>query len=480
MLSLVIYLDDNVWTVAVGIATSSGPRLESMVQLQSPVDHSLLESPDRIGRWLRTELNQHGMGAKECVLILPRRQTSVRVTELPNDNPRETQALAMMHLEGELGIDPDNVTFDCAALPPSQDGRPQTAIATMDKSLGDALKQVTQRAHLKLRRMTTTDEAIARYAQQRQPAAADKSYECLHTLALCEYGDRTEIISILDNRVCQTTTICHECDSQSVRLVSGGVARHLSGYTNPETPPTECVFITDRESTELVNSIRDRFSVTPVPLAVEAEITPPENVHAGESAACLGGLLLSNDRHADVFDFTRTKQRVGPSLRYAAVGIAIGFIAFVGGVMGWMAHQDALTALDREMASLQTVQQLLEKRLKDEQITLSQLKTLQSWREKDVTWLHVLGELEKEFPDENRVYFSSVVMNSETNGHPANVRVTAHAKSTEDVESLNQKLLNLAPRLLFIPQEVRPNAGDKEYSTRFKFGLQVPHQRRSD
>ena len=463
--------------------TSDRVRVRQSFGLEWPAD--LDRAGPTAGEWLRQELAQRGVRARQTVVSLPRDAFVVRQLGVPNVPDDQLASVVQLQAETKTSSPMERLVLDFLPLPHmSPDGSRQVLMVTMARERFEQIRDTVVAAGLELISIGIRPVAIAELvARAEHRMGADSSAT---TLMVVRAGRRLEVSlmrshCLLFMHSAQLSGNDREPDDRfalsEIRRAMGAASR-FDGNIDVER-----AWIVDKpgEHDDLPQFVQDQCQcdvATVDPLAdgsvsLESSDGTFDRALSGSSLAGPVGMLLAAGQPAvESVDFLHPRRPVvRVDRRRHGVALAV-VVVLLSVVAAWAVTRWRVNTLEIQIASKQDELTRLSDAAKKGQATLDAAALVESWERRNVDWLQHLVFLNQVLPGTDRVYLTDFRMSPVAADHAAQLQATGFAKTRHDVQQLNRHLAE--KDYLVRPQEISRNDKDDQYPFQFQLDIAIP------
>jgi hypothetical protein len=378
--------------------------------------------------------------------------------------------------------------LDYLPLPkqPDSEGR-SVLLATISKQLVDRIRTVTTAADLELTSIGIGAVAAAEIVVREEARRGQTPNAA--SLVIARLGKRIEL-SIIFNRLvvfAHTTRLSGTTPEQQNQAILSEVSRSVValGRTIPEIQIARAWLLgTEDENPGLAEKLAERFpceinrSLDPFAASdvdMRATSAPGER---GVYAGPVGMLLSQTGKFVEAVDFLHPRKpvvRQGPGKkRMAIAGIAAGFLALAGG--GW--YWQKLSALDADIAQMQTTATDLELANKEDKDVLDAAKIVGDWDARNVHWLEQTQHVIDALGGRDRSYLERLHFAAAARGPIAKLQITGFAKGRPDSDLIDKRLVDR--KFSVQPHAAMVESKDSEYPYRIELDVELAESKKTD
>jgi hypothetical protein len=406
-----------------------------------------VQNAEAAGKWLADQWRTAGFTAKSAWLIVPREDVILRHLEMPKVEDAELPDLVRFQAASRSAVPIEQLALDFLPLKPhpARDVR-DVLSATLPKASLDAFAHALKAADKELGGVSVSSVAFgdwAAHVDKHRPRATDGA-----TLVVAWDAPRLELAIVSGNEL----VFAHaarigaesEADVQAAILAEISRAVIAGQRLRPDLTIAQSWLIGTAKP--LAADVSER-------LGSPAEVLDPAAIHPQrdafrtlaarplEIALLLGGVWGRTAPVVPALNFLKPRQpppKRDPRKQQFAVGGAIallvGFLV-VGISLAWISR------LDSQIDKLVTKQADLISQVNAGQGPLNAANTINDWAKRDLPQLKQLLALEDLMPGgQDRPYLSDYNYQSTTGEVLATLHAQGAAKTTEDVEALQQAL----------------------------------------
>lgn len=128
-----------------------------------PDDFSPLAKPDVAGKWLRERIDEHGMDPKSAVVVsVPRRDTALRLIEIPAVKKDELEAIVKMQIQARSSVAIDDLYLDFLPQPNlTADGNMHVLVVSVPRATVNVIQAVMEAAGLHVKMFGVGELALS-------------------------------------------------------------------------------------------------------------------------------------------------------------------------------------------------------------------------------------------------------------------------------------------------------------------------------
>ncbi|MFT5094234.1 MAG: hypothetical protein ACI93T_003069 [Porticoccaceae bacterium] len=448
-------LDINESGVTVTVVqTGSETPIEQQFQSAWPDEIDWQVDAEGAGKWLGQQLQTAGLAVKDCVLLVPRRDVTSRLLELPNVDDDELVSLVRLQAESKLTQPIDSVVVDFVPLLSRSDDSRDVVLLTTSHERLLALTNLAEAAGLNPVSAVAAELAIPMFGPR-----ADGEFVLDAML-----GDGRAALSLsIDGRILSSITISlPESDDVAARQIAASSSRLAAAL--PETFRHNAVKMIRVYSNVDTSGLRLALAMIvqcPVTNGLSDGINTLEKLRA---VAAIAGQVTPEASH----DFIRPRQPVDrASERRNKVFRWASAAMLLVGLFAWWLHEENGAAADRIVALQQQERQLGE--LIERGHAVTEMRSFVSeWQSGAVNWTQELIQFADHLPSTDRVYLTRLQLELEAGGTAPVIRAAGVAREERDVMSLNERLLDSQTRYELSPHGIEPNLQDRFYKSTFQ------------
>ena len=464
-------------------------RVRSCFVLRWPDGTSPAKNPDQAGKWLREQLQQHGVSSKQTLISLPRDETVVRPLDLPEAPANELPDLVRLQAATKSVLPLDELLLDYVPLPPTSGVTGQNVLmATISTELVDKIRRVTDAAGLELTSIGISSFASAELVAQVERRRGDNRNDV--SLIVGRQDKRVEVTVMRGEHLLFTHSKLLDGNDAAAhtQAILAEVSRSVValGETIPGLRIARVwVLGTGDEDAQLCDALQKRLACdskssldpfTDVPITMDTNELPDER---GQYAGPLGMVLSQSGASIEAVDFLNPRRAaVRRDLKkLQAVWGAAAVAALILVTFGIQQVRQA--GLDREIERLQAEKLKLDPLVRAGQPDLELAGSIGDWTERNVHWIDQVREFNRVLGSTDRMYLSEYRVIATTRGPVARIHATGFARGERDVRLLPQKFADNDYRVNPDYRLVR-NDDDSEYPYRFELKIELVSALESD
>ncbi|MEX1095298.1 MAG: pilus assembly protein PilM [Planctomycetales bacterium] len=437
----------------------------------------------RAGKWLKQELHQLGVKARQVLVSLPREEAVVRQLDVPDVPDHELPELVRLQAETKSASSLDRLVLDFLPLPRSAEaaGR-QVLVVTIPREKLERLRGVIDAAGLELVSVGISPVGAAELVARtdRTQAASGET-----TLVVARTGKRVEISLMRQNQLLFThsTQLHGDDDETDSRAALAEIRRTLGAQARVDAAMSVArarIIGTEDENSTLRRLLAEHLEcqvdaidpLSDAPITVESiDTSHRHSAYAGP----LGMLLAGQGPLVPAVDFLHPREPVVRrdlrklKLGLAAAGVALGLAALYGNTL-WRVR-----GLDRQIAEMNDEVDRLAKSVENGKPQVAAALVVDDWNRHTVDPLARLVDLDGPLPGSQRLYLKSYSVLPATGTGTPRIEGVGFAKERHDVQSLADDLS--ARGYAVQPRTIARETDDSEYPWRADLRFSVPIQR---
>ncbi len=413
--------------------------------------------PRLAGEWLREQLDTARMTCRDCVLVLPRRDVTLRLLQLPEIETEELVPLVRLQAESRLSQPIESLAIDFVPVPNSLDGQQDVVLLTALQSRITVLSEVAHAAGLRLVAAVAGDLAI--------PAAVGPDTAGLTLDVIVSNASTDLILSVAGCTVAsmaipvsnQPATV-----EQSARRIAASSDRLLASL--PSSIGSSSVSLirvhSETESDTLVRSLSEHTGQRVVSIQQAGSKLP---THLRATAA-----VASLSHSAFAHDFLHPRQPVNhtTAFRRRVVRWAVA-ASLLASCLGWWLYEENCAAADR-IAALQEQERQLGELIERGQSVMATRAFVAEWQAGNIHWPTELAAFAEHLPKTDRAYLNRLQLAVDSSDGMPVIRASGVARDSGDVTHLTERLLAAESRYELVPHGVEPNLQDSFYQSAFQ------------
>lgn len=413
--------------------------------------------PRLAGEWLREQLDAAHMKCRDCVLVLPRRDVTLRLLQLPEIETEELVPLVRLQAESRLSQPIESLAVDFVPVPNSLDGQQDVVLLTALQSRITVLSEVAQAAGLRLVAAVAGDLAI--------PAAVGPDTAGLTLDVIVSNASTDLILSVAGCTVAsmaipvsnQPATV-----EQSARRIAASSDRLLASL--PTTMSSGSVSLirvhSERESDRLVRSLSEHTGQRVVSIQ-QAGSTSPSHLRATAAVASLSHSAFAHD-------FLHPRQPVNHTTAFRRRVVRWALAAsLLASCLGWWLYEENCAAADR-IAALQEQERQLGELIERGQSVMETRAFVAEWQAGNIHWPRELATFADHLPKADRAYLNRLQLAIDSSDGMPVIRASGVARDSGDVTHLTERLLAAESRYELLPHGIEPNVQDSFYQSGFQ------------
>lgn len=440
----------------------------------------LQDSPD-LGTWLRDELRNARISAKQAVVCVPREDVVVRHLDLPPVPDDELPQIVRFQAAAKSTVSLDQLALDYLPLP-AREGLPgrEVLVSTVDQQRLRRLKSLGQDAGVEVQAVGVSSVCAAALVSAAEQQIAHQPGDV--SIIICRHGDRVEISLAGERHLYSThsTQVTPGESTQSTNAILAEISRSIVALQKrlSNMRVMRCWLIGSKGEDESVgDAVRQRFncdvreldpfSGSGIDLACEA---PTEA--RGAFAGPVGLLLARETAGADIVDFLsprRPPEKVDYSKQKKIGALALVALVLVGvfGFRHWQLGvlQDELDARNGTLAQKKQNNKQLEPKVAD-------AGEVEEWYAKRVDWLHEANDLAETIDGTERLYLTSLNFGEGLRGERGAITGGGQARQRFDVEALNAELVS-RENTEINAKPIASNGRDSTYPENFQLDVRL-------
>ncbi len=446
-------------------------HVTNAVEASWPAELDWLRDPQTAGDWLRKRLDAAGIAIRDSVLVVPRRDVTLRLLQLPDVDISELVSLVQLQAESRLSQPVDSLAIDFVPLPPIDHGQVGA------HRQGDAQRQGDGHRQVDVVLLTAAAERIAALSALAvsaglKPVAAVAGELATPTLSGASVPGLTlDVIA----------------DSDSIGLVLGALGRCVASMTVtvPESPGLTAKRIAasaDRLIAALPPSLQSG-SLTqlrvyssghadglPAELAdlVGCRVTPLSLPDSRASSLRALAAVTSLSDVSLTHDFLQPRQPVDHKAAFQRRAIRWAVAAsLLCGFFGWWLYDENCSAANR-ITELREQERRLGELIDRGQPIIDMRSCVAEWQAGSIDWPRELVKFSEHLPESDRAYLTRLQLELEPGSGAPVIRAAGVARDQRDVTALSERLLATESRYELLPHGIEPNLQDQFYKSTFQ------------
>ena len=448
-----------------------------------PVKMSDVERAQKLGEWLRGQLRDLKISAKQVLVSVPRETTVVRQLEVPGDIPEnELPDIVRLQAETKISSSLDQLLLDFLPLPQIPDAPTRDVLmATVSLEAANAIRNSLTAAGLEPVSMglssTATMELVTR-AEENHGFSPDGP-----SLVLARHGNRVEI-SLLRNKQLVFThaaRISGESEDQAIKSALAEVSRSFVTLERAlgGNKLKRAWVIGPRERTQpLSGALEERLGCEVLPLEPLSQLglrldEPNEDANLSRFAGPLGMLLAASGQTVSQLDFLNPRKSIvgmDPAKKRLLTRCAVGAALVMMLLISAFAYNSLLAS---EIEAKRTALAKIEADVRKGKPSIDAAKEIKKWLLRNGDVQEQMGELKIGLPGTDRIYLTKYQA-IPARGRDATPRLKAEGRARQraDVDALEQTLKEMGYTV--IPHGGGSSAKDPKYPYEFKLDVRVP------
>lgn len=474
---LVIEWDRDQIIAATGSASGKSVRIQSAVTVDR--EGGTL-NPREIGQKLSTALDGAGIKTEEAVVVFPRDLVTFHRITLPNLGDDEIPEMVRMQAATRLTVPVESVCLDFVPLPIEAGAEVREVIlVTLPQQYVTQVGEALAVCQLRLSSVRVSSFGIAASAVNAGLVSSNQGSDSVEAI-IALGSDSIEMIFMDGNSVAFShsgaswTTI--DAAEQAVRAEVSrarmAAAEDMGTYSvsrltligSPEVTAVVPDSITRRlNDAAVVRVDPNELLITGDFGAVSAsDMLAISGAMVGGRSSAVGNVDLINPRKApEKKDYSRLKKLlVGGGLALAIVG-------------AWKYRDSRISAYETETAKIKSDISSMKDRYKQSGTELELAAEIQSWSDRDISWLDEMMKVREIMGSTERVFIKDVkFQHSDSRTHVGTISANGLAKSRRDIEDLERRLREAGYDVT--PNEMQQSLRDPDYSMEVELDVRIP------
>jgi len=412
------------------------------------------KQPDAAGQWLETELQAAGFVPENCILIVSRRDVTMKTLTLPQVDPDELVALVRLQAESRIGQAVDSRVIDFQPVPVHAADDQNVVLLTMGKAKLQTLQRVVAACGF---------QGVAAVSPELLlPSLIDcDNGQCILDVLLEE--DQCELLLSRDG-VCLTsvsTRIPGEPKAAARQILASG--QRLLAAVRETAGKNGIQFIRVFAGSH-GNRLSEELSAA---AGVPAISSMPEGIR--DSAELRAVTAVSCRKNPQVHhDFLHPRRAADRALVRRRKIVQFGVTAaMIVCCCAWWLFEENQEAT-RRIAALRNEQQLLSELIEQGQTVIDKRTMLARWQAGNIHWTQELIRFSGYLPSTERAYLTRMELQLEPGSETPVIRSSGVAREAKDVMELNEQLLQAGSGYELLPHEIEQNPQDQYYRVHFE------------
>ena len=447
------------------------------------IPEQLQDSPE-LGSWLRDELKNARISAKQAIVCVPREDVVVRHLDLPPVPDDELPQIVRFQAAAKSTVSLDQLALDYLPLP-AREGLPgrEVLVSTVDQKRIRRLKSLGSDAGVEVQAVGVSSVSAAALVSAAEQQIAHQPGDV--SIIICRHGDRVEISLAGERHLYSThsTQVTPGDSQQSTNAILAEISRSIVALQKrlSDMRVMRCWLIGSKGEDESVgDAVRQRFNCDVRELdpfsgrGIELACEAPTKAR-GAFAGPVGLLLARETAGAEVIDFLsprRPAEKVDYTKQKRIGVVAVAALLFVG-VFAY--RSVVLSGLEEELTSKE--QTLEEKKANNKQLApkVADAGDVDEWYAKRVDWLHEADDLAETIDGTERLYLTSLNFGEGLRGERGAITGGGQARQRFDVEALNAELVS-RENTEINAKPINSNGRDSEYPENFQLDVRLKEQ----
>lgn len=449
--STVVGIDWTGSAIAVAEMTHSNGELGLVKRFYAtwPDDFSPLAKPDLAGLWIRKQLEANGINASAVIVSVPRRDTVLRLMEVPAVSPSELDALVRMQLRARSSVEIEDLHLDyLPQTTQTADGTTHVLVVTVPRRTIDVITAVMDAADLTVQQFGVGELALSTLESE-----SDQRGTTLFALA---NRKKLELVLVHDGvPVASHAAPMREASTDVGRTLKALVHRMIRGLPKSlDVGRLSQISLLGPNAAALQDSISTWF-------AAPTKLIETPCLDSVRLFAIYGSLFDASTR----VDFLHPRSELdGHSQRIQTRTMALmAIVVLLLSCIGLYSYNAALT---NKIATLGRERQSIQKRIKADAGQLGMLQQISEWDE-SANWDLVWQQFTKALPTAKEAYLTRLQWTHNAQRAP-HIEAKGVACDTDTVLAMHRALLS--GHFQVEPQEIL-NSSDEKYPRQFQLNV---------
>jgi hypothetical protein len=361
-------------------------------------DTDSLQIPAELGKKLSSFLKKNGFAASQCVIGMPAQWLMLKEKMLPPAAPEAIAGILRIQAERDFSLEPSSLAIDYALGRVSSEGQSLVLVAALRERI-DQIRALATSAGLKLQMITGTSLALS---------AAAQSQTLLYIGA-----NGAELATRSKDGLMR---VRHISGASAGKSAVGAVLpelRRLLVLAQPPIDKSEIVLWDDSGEAANVSELSGELGV---PVKVGKRLNAQLEMAAGENCAGSSALALcAFQPNLARVDFLHSRLEIKPPSKLTSTAIWSSVAAFViVGGLGYLLNDWRASAAD--VAELRQRRDDMKENLDTAKTFINRVNATRTWYERRPNYLECLREITLTFPEEGRVWTTSLSLREDMRG----------------------------------------------------------------
>ena len=401
--SLGIALGSRSLQVAEIHASGSGCRFVRAAEMTFGEKDSLQDAAS-LGKKLGQFLKENDFTARETVVGIPAQWLMIKEKTLPPAPLEAINSILMIQAERDFSLEPSALAVDYVLGQSSAEGHATILVAALRERI-DQIRALAAAAGLKLQSVTST--SLALYAASQHP---NVFYFGLNGAELVTRGSS----KLPRLRYVSSSTVMRSTSGQPAAMQMAGEIRRGAALSQRDSDGSEMLVWDDAGIDEGV--IKELSTELSVPVKLGENFKAGLNGFAKENAAGSAALAFCYFQPAlKTIDFLHSRLEIKPPSRINSRviwGAVAGIVLLLG--FGYLLMEWQQSAA--EVADLRDKRDEMKENVESAKGFISQVNATRTWYERRPNYLECLRAITLTFPEEGRVWTSSVSLREDMRG----------------------------------------------------------------